>query len=131
MIRVFHRTAYAEAILRDGFRDGHGTYLTGEAQSGVFVSDSPVGEDEGAKGEQLLVMDISEGLLAPYEFIDLSGMCDLFREWCVPAEVLNGTQVRLLLGSSVEDAESAGRQEMLRRSQAHQVQLKALVACRR
>lgn len=52
-MRVYHRTDYAAAILGDGFRDATGTYLTGEEHSGVWVSDRPLDEDEGADGAVL------------------------------------------------------------------------------
>lgn len=42
-----HRTNAADAILRDGFRDGEGSYLLeGMTLRGVFVSDMPLDSNE-------------------------------------------------------------------------------------
>jgi hypothetical protein len=48
----YHTTDQAEAILRDGFRDGTGSFmLAGLTLTGVFVSRWPVDCNEGANGE--------------------------------------------------------------------------------
>jgi len=70
---LLHRTAAAQSILVEGFRDGHGTYLTGEAQSGVFLSDVPVSLREGATGADLLAVEVPEDVISEFEWVDLSG----------------------------------------------------------
>jgi hypothetical protein len=53
---LYHRTntAAAQSILRHGFRDGRGTYMTAQEWSGVWVSNIPLDWNEGAKGDILL-----------------------------------------------------------------------------
>jgi hypothetical protein len=49
----FHRTnrTAAENILRGGFHDASGNYLTEQTHSGVWLSDVPLGDNEGADGD--------------------------------------------------------------------------------
>jgi hypothetical protein len=55
VVALYHTTDQAEAILRGGFRDGEGSYLfVGITLKGVFLSDSPVDVNEGAKGDRVL-----------------------------------------------------------------------------
>jgi hypothetical protein len=87
-MKLYHRTnaANAEAILRDGFRDSVGTYLTDQEWTGVWVSDRPF--DEGAEESTLLQIELAlpEDAIADYEWIeDGKG----YREWLVPARLLN------------------------------------------
>jgi hypothetical protein len=88
MLTVFHRTSQAAAvqILRGGFRDTTARYLTDREWSGVWVSDRPLDNSEGASGEALLQIEIAEGDLAPFEWIKAG---KTYREWLVPAAVLN------------------------------------------
>jgi hypothetical protein len=100
---VYHRTGHASAILQDGFRDGVGTYgLAPGLVQGVFVSNVPADINEGASGDDLLRMEIDEALVAEYEIVDLGGHSS-FREWCIPAALLNDHARRLRLVD--EDAE--------------------------
>jgi hypothetical protein len=89
LLTVFHMTtqAAAENILRDGFRDAVGRYLTDREWSGVWVSDRPLDMNERNEGgEVLLQIDIAEDLLAEFEWVEEGKP---FREWLVPAAVLN------------------------------------------
>ena len=83
-----HRTTRdaATRILRDGFRDTTGRYLTDREWSGVWVSDRPLDSNEGANGEVLLQIEIAEDRLAEFEWIEEGKS---YREWLVPAAVLN------------------------------------------
>ena len=86
--RYFHRTCVADAILREGFRDGHGSYgLATLTLTGVFISDEPLDVNEGAHGDDLLEITFpSTVVLDDFEIVEeLSG----YREWCVPAALLN------------------------------------------
>lgn len=85
MTRYYHRTDEADAILRDGFRDGVGTYLTERTFSGVWISDRPLDGNEGAYGAAVLGIDIDADL-AHYEWVEEGKG---YREWLVPAELLN------------------------------------------
>jgi hypothetical protein len=82
MLTVFHRTSRAAAlqILRNGFRDTTGRYLTEREWTGVYNS-------EGAAGEALLQIEIAEDRLAAFEWVEPG---KTYREWLVPAAVLNG-----------------------------------------
>ena len=75
LMLVYHRTAYGKTIQCDGFLDGEGTYLTSEVWRGVWVSaDSPLGENEGAHGDDVLALEIPDALFVKYEWVeDLKG----------------------------------------------------------
>ena len=85
---LYHRTAAAEEILRDGFRDGEGSYLFDSLTlRGVFVSDTPLDSTEGTNGDQLIEVTLpGEVNLDEFELVQ-EGMP--YRQWCVPAELLN------------------------------------------
>lgn len=87
---VWHRTAASAEILARGFRDNRGFILAGTSLelSGVFVSDRPLDANEGAKGRELLQiqLDATEAEIDQYEIKDPEGT---YREWCVPAALLN------------------------------------------
>lgn len=81
-MRLYHRTPQPEAILRDGFRDRRGSLdLTG-----VWLSDVPLDINEGAKGSTVLSIEIPDEALVDLEVGEKGKP---YREWCVPAEVVN------------------------------------------
>jgi hypothetical protein len=84
--RYYHRTsrAAADEILRVGFRDGHGRYLTESGHTGVWISDVPLDENEGA--DTLLVVEIGADLIEEFEWVEEGKP---YREFLVPASVLN------------------------------------------
>jgi len=97
----FHRTTRdaADAILAGGFRDATGSYgLVGHTLTGAWLSDIPMDQGEGAKGEVLLEVELrglDEEALDEFE-VELMGRSlgigfDPFvkREWCIPAEFIN------------------------------------------
>lgn len=89
---VYHRTDHAEAIMREGFRDGSYMLSIGE-QRGVFVSaDSPLDENEGACGDTVLVIEVPERLFVDYEWVQDIG----YREAMIPAAKLNACPRRAL-----------------------------------
>jgi hypothetical protein len=91
MIVLYHRTTTqrAEPILRDGFRE-HGPYLIGgRLWSGIWLSDRPLDENEGARGDALLQISLNctEADIADYEWVqDISFG---YREWLIPAAFIN------------------------------------------
>ncbi len=89
-LTLFHRTEAenAESILRSGFEDGHGKYLTANEYSGVWLSDIPLDANEGAFGDTLLGvdLDLSEKELGQYEWIEEGKG---FREFLIPAALIN------------------------------------------
>ena len=87
---LYHRTtdAAAAAILRNGFRDGTGSYMTCESHTGVWLSDVPLDCNEGAHGDALLRVQLAldHGAIADFEWIE---ECKGYREWLIPAELIN------------------------------------------
>jgi len=77
-----------KAILRSGFRNTIGRYLTDREWSGVWVSDRPLDNSEGASGEVLLQIEISDQVIAAYEWAEEGKP---YREWLVPAAALNSS----------------------------------------
>jgi hypothetical protein len=88
MMILYHRTtaANAEQILRDGFRDGVGTYMLTREHSGVWLSDVPLDIDEGAEGDTLLRVELPEQVIADFEWIEEGKP---YREWLIPAQRIN------------------------------------------
>jgi hypothetical protein len=85
---LYHRTYQerAAAILRDGFHDSTGRYLTDEDHTGVWFSDRP---DCGMPTGDVLLeifMSLPEAELAGYEWIEEGKG---YREWLIPATVVN------------------------------------------
>jgi len=87
---LFHVTTAdrAAAILRHGFRDITGTYLTDQEFSGVWLSDQPLDVNEGAEGDAVLRVTFSIPLtrLDEFEWVEEGKG---YREWLVPAEFIN------------------------------------------
>jgi hypothetical protein len=101
----FHRTAAGNAIANGGFRHATGSYLLlGIELTGVFISDRPVDCNEGAKGDQLLAVELDEDVnLDGFEIVEDDKP---YREWCVPAALLNARgAVRLLTDDERDEAE--------------------------
>ncbi|WP_422734014.1 hypothetical protein ACN26Y_29945 [Micromonospora sp. WMMD558] len=110
---LFHATTAeaADAIARGGFRDAEGSYmLVGATLRGVFVADEPLTVNEGCKGEDLVAIELpAEVDLGDFELVeDGKG----YREWCVPAGLLNAGAIRRL---SEDEAEAAREDALLRR----------------
>ena len=87
---LFHRTTReaALAILRDGFRDGAGTYMTDREWLGVWLSNTPFDVNDGASGYTLIEVTVNLGAvaLAEWEWIEKGKQR---REWLIPAAILN------------------------------------------
>lgn len=63
--------------------------MTRSEHRGVWVSDKPLDENEGAVGDILLAVMLalpSLAVLDPYEWVEAGKG---YREWLVPAELLN------------------------------------------
>jgi hypothetical protein len=97
-LKLFHR-CYAEdadTILRVGFKEGTGTYLTSHEHSGVWLSNIPLDANEGAFGDTILgvELDLSEKELGQFEWIEEDKG---YREFLIPAELVNGkAKVRVI-----------------------------------
>lgn len=105
---LYHRTDAAENILTHGFTTVPNHYGVGDEHEGVFLGDVPLDGNEGAKGRQLLAVEVVESVVAPFEWIDESGEAT-YREWCVPAEIVNAhAEVRLMTEEETDEAERVG-----------------------
>jgi hypothetical protein len=113
---LYHRThaAIAEKILRDGFHDGRGTYMTTEEHSGIWLSNVPLDINEGAKGDTLLQLELSEQTIADYEWIEDGKP---YREWLVPAQLVNGKASGLCIVDEEANAETDNLAELAERLQ--------------
>jgi hypothetical protein len=76
--------------------------MTDHRWTGVWLSDVPLGIQEGAQGDALLevTMDLSESDLADYEWIEEGKP---YREWLIPAALINARMsVRLVDEEEIE-----------------------------
>jgi hypothetical protein len=102
-MRVYHRTHHAQAILTDGFRDGHYSMPGIGELRGVFVSaDWPLDENEGADGDVVLELDVPEALFVKHEHVADDAT---YRESMIPAASLNEylASVRLLTDDEIDE----------------------------
>jgi hypothetical protein len=78
----YHTTDAAEAILSDGFRDATGSYMfIGAELTGVWLSDTPLDGNEGAKGDQVLRVEFPDEFdLDVFEVVEEGGGMG-YREW--------------------------------------------------
>jgi hypothetical protein len=99
----YHTTDAADAILRQGFRDATGSYGFANFElTGVFLGDSPMDINEGATGDQVLRVVLPDDVdLGDFELVEEHKP---YREWCVPAALINqrGT-VTLMSEDEVEE----------------------------
>jgi hypothetical protein len=94
-LTLYHRTSAAVAgtILREGFRDGVGTYLTDREWTGVWLSNMPLDCNEGAEGDTLLQVKLSESDIADFEWIEEGKG---YREWLIPARMIPLQSIRII-----------------------------------
>ncbi|QDT54290.1 hypothetical protein Pan44_23180 [Caulifigura coniformis] len=107
----YHRTHAADAILAKGFRNGLATYATGRPFSGVWLSDVPLGYGQGLAWDfdmetsQLLTVEMPLELVAKYEWVEIltpkqeaiyGGIPRGYREWLIPAKLVNRFAVKLI-----------------------------------
>ncbi len=85
-VKLYHRTSHAKKILADGFRDRSGYYLTDRQWKGVWLSDVPLDENEGADGDTLLMVKVPKSIIAEYEWIEEGKP---YREFLAPASLVN------------------------------------------
>lgn len=86
-MKLYHTTSSerADTIKANGFRDGSPFYIRG-----VFLSDSPLGPNDGLAfdASHVFVIEVPEQVIEPYELVE-EGQGKGYREWCVPAEFVN------------------------------------------
>jgi hypothetical protein len=83
---LFHRTNVAAQIQAGGFRDSTACYMTDRLHTGIWFSNVPRDESEGADGDTLLRMNVPEELIADFEWIEEGKG---YREWLIPAAIVN------------------------------------------
>jgi len=105
-VRLYHVTdaAAAEAIERNGFRDGEGDFgMAATWPLGVLVSDEPLSVYEGARGNEVVEVVVPDSMPVEAQFLDdMKG----YRQWCVSAHVLNEWPRRRLDVTDVESLEA-------------------------
>ena len=98
---VYHRTHHAQAILQDGFRDGYWFTPGIGKPRGAFVSAGwPLDENEGARGDIVLALDVPEALFVAFELVEQG---KTYREAMIPAARLNDYRATLSLAVSEEE----------------------------
>jgi hypothetical protein len=116
VLTLYHYTSLenALAILREGFRDGEGTYLTRQWHRGVWLADRPLdcndtGQVYAAEAWIQVSLDLSEDAIAAYEWVEETGddppFSKGYREWLLPAVLINAHARLELYDSWDEDAE--------------------------
>jgi hypothetical protein len=109
MPTLCHRTTAqaARAILEGGFRDRRGHFLFDIEVEGVWLSDVPLdGNDFGhADWNTLLAVTLDDQYLIDCEVIE-EGNDRSYREWLVPAAVINARGKVRLVPSDEEEAAS-------------------------
>lgn len=97
-MRLYHTTTAnaAEAILHAGIQDETGSYGFWNKDepvslTGVWFADRPLGVSEGAAddpvlGAPVLIIEVDEAAIAAFE---MSTLPEVYREWCIPAELAN------------------------------------------
>jgi hypothetical protein len=98
----YHTTDAADEILRNGFRDATGSYGYVNAElTGVWLGDRPMDINEGAKGDQVLRIELPDDVdLGDFEAIEVGKP---YREWCVPAALINThATMRLMTDDELE-----------------------------
>jgi len=89
-MKLYHRTNKSQSILKGGFKGTSRSYPTSEGSielTGNFFSDRPVDVNEGAKGNDLLMIEIPEDVIAEFELVDEDGT---YREFLIPENISNG-----------------------------------------
>ena len=67
-MRLYHPTKHVAEILRDGFGETTGTYLTETDHSGVWLFDRPINPIRGDEPDVILELEIPESVVAPFEW---------------------------------------------------------------
>ena len=107
----YHTTDAADAILREGFRGATGTYMCVDYEfTGVWISDRILDVNEGCKGDQVLQVQFPDDVdLAGHELINEDPDLRCYREWCVPAALINTHATVTLMTDDEVDAELTRR----------------------
>lgn len=87
-MNLYHRTYVAERIITDGFFASEKGFVALDVHPGIWVTDEPVDERDGALGNVVLVISgVPEAAVAGFEWSHTGPRP--FREFVVPAQILN------------------------------------------
>jgi hypothetical protein len=87
---LYHRTdsESARSIMAGGFKDSTGKYGMNIELTGVWLSNVPLDENEGASGDTLLRVAITMDQ-KNLDYYEVQEEGKPYREWCLPARVVN------------------------------------------
>jgi hypothetical protein len=74
--------------------------LVDTALTGVFVSDRPVDANAGAHGDVLMQLQVDGRRIRSFEVVEMDKG---YREWCLPAALLNATSSPRILTEAEAD----------------------------
>jgi hypothetical protein len=97
---ICYHTTDAETILANGFGDSF-MFVDALAVTGVRLADHPLDCNEGANGDQVLRVEFPGDI--NLDVFEVTGAGKPYREWMVPAALINGRATVTLLN---EDEES-------------------------
>jgi len=102
-MKVYHVTSAesADAVRAHGFVDTTGTYFTANEYTGVWVSNSPLDiNDMGGAYDVCFEIEVPEDSISQFEWVE---ELKSYREWLVPAEILNQCPRRVLSQDEVDN----------------------------
>ena len=85
-MKLYHRTRNAEEIMREGFKDARGQFLTIHEWTGVWFSDRPLNSDEEGEGDTVLEIEIPFDAVRKYEWKEPDKP---YRKFVIPAKLAN------------------------------------------
>ena len=84
-MKLYHPTRHSADILRNGFGEKSGAYLTPTDHSGVWLFDRPIEGHTDDDPNVTLELEIPESVVAPFEWhVGLP-----YREFLMPAALIN------------------------------------------
>ncbi len=86
LIRLYHRTASADEILRNGFLDSLENGSRDGAWEGSWFADEPLSTSDGPDGDTFLVLDVPSSKVEPFEWVDGEKP---YREFVLPRALAN------------------------------------------
>ena len=87
-MRLFHIASNknAEAILKEGFRNGTGYYLTDRIWESVWISDKPFNDEHLSDTNTLFAIEIPKEDISDLEWVEEGKP---YRKWLVDDKILN------------------------------------------
>jgi hypothetical protein len=98
-MKLYYRTYHAKEILAEGFKDTMNYYGSHNLYGGVWFSNNPLDANEGADGDSALMIEIPVNLIKQFEWVEVGKP---YREWCVPAKIVNRYPLKLLKGYQLD-----------------------------